>query len=1232
MRRLLVLALGVGLGIDAGAQAPPQGPASRPTGLILGRVVDAATDAPISGVIVGLNGAGQGRGASALTNGDGRFVFRSVPKGTFTLPATIGGNGYAPGGFIISGTAPQIGPYLNGGFGQRRPGGPLQPIDLADGERLEAVIKLWKGASIDGSVVDEAGEPLVDVAVAAAKRSTDGRLLTGPAVRTDDRGAYHIGTLVPGDYVVVVPQVQLLMPVSTADASASNQDRQLTARLASTSAVTGSRGVTVGTSALQTGTFTTTTSLAPSPRGDAFYVYQTTFAPAATSTSQASIVTVKSGEERAGVNIIMQPVRAAAVSGTLSDDIGPVPQFGVRLMPLEAADGSSILDVAFTSTDAQGAFVFPLVPAGSYRVIARRETLVAAPSGPEQAANPPAPTRVSDRLWASAQQEITVGDQDLPGVALQLRQGVQISGHVEFHGSGNRPAADRLKQLSVAIGRTDPLSRTSFNVTQSALLDANLEFVLRNIAPARYLLFSNGVPGWTVESIAIGGRVVTDRAVTIDAAPLADVTVVLTDQPAELSGTVHSRSGALDLNAGVFVFPTDQSRWRDARSTVTSFRAVRVSRTGMFRVTPLLPGDYFVAAMADESAADFPDAKFLAALAPLSKTFRIAAVDKQTVDLTTTEIPVGKTSGSALSIVQAPFSPDLAHGPLVPVVPDVPDVPDVPVVLSGLVTTDEATPHPLRHAVVTATGAEVLGQRQAVTDDDGRFAFADLPPGRYSLVAEKPAYVKTYYGGKRPGRPPGTPFAILANQPAPTVVIRMVHGAAIAGTVRDAFGAPVASSQLAIKQPIVVNGQRRLIDVPNLLIPRATTDDKGRYRIYGLPPGDYTVQCFGGGAGYIGVRETLSADVDLAVREMQAGTASSPSSASPPEARQITMAGGYLPGVPDANGAQIVTLRAGEERADADFVVRLVRTMKVEGLSLAPDGGPMTNVMVAIVNAGDRTMWGSPGLIRPGADGHFVAPPLTPGHYAFVGRASDAGAPASAPALYSGEVDFFVGDADVSGVILQFDRGVAVTGRLVLPGGSTPDDFTRVRLGLTPVDSLASFGPPPPAATIQPDGAFKFDGISAGKWRMTGSLPGGWSLRSAMLDGKDTLDVPFDVGRGQAVSGLVVMAIDRPTEISGTLRDASGQLTSEYSMVAFSTDRSLWTGAPRRVSSAVRLSSDGRYRVTGLPPGEYYLSAIADFDPVQIGDPAFLESLISQSIKVTLGEGERKLQDLKIGG
>ena len=79
------------------------------------------------------------------------------------------------------------------------------------------MIRLWKGGAITGRVLDEAGEPLVDVAVAAVRRSSDGRLLTGPTARTDDRGVYRLATLTPGSYLVVVPQTQLLMPSSTID-------------------------------------------------------------------------------------------------------------------------------------------------------------------------------------------------------------------------------------------------------------------------------------------------------------------------------------------------------------------------------------------------------------------------------------------------------------------------------------------------------------------------------------------------------------------------------------------------------------------------------------------------------------------------------------------------------------------------------------------------------------------------------------------------------------------------------------------------------------------------------------------------------------------------------------------------------------------------------------------------------------------------------------------------------
>ena len=94
--------------------------------------------------------------------------------------------------------------------------------------------------------------------------------------------------------------------------------------------------------------------------------------------------------------------------------------------------------------------------------------------------------------------------------------------------------------------------------------------------------------------------------------------------------------------------------------------------------------------------------------------------------------------------------------------------------------------------------------------------------------------------------------------------------------------------------------------------------------------------------------------------------------------------------------------------------------------------------------------------------------------------------------------------------------------------------------------------------------------------------------------------------------------------------DSLGRETSEYSVLAFSVDRSHWTTAPRRLSGAVKLSSDGRYRISGLPPGDYYLSVLTDVDPKQASDPSVLESLIPGSIKISLGEGEKKTQNLQL--
>jgi hypothetical protein len=568
----------------------------------------------------------------------------------------------------------------------------------------------------------------------------------------------------------------------------------------------------------------------------------------------------------------MHPVRPVSVSGTLVDDLGPLPNFGVRLFTRDEP-GSVTFDLGWTSTDARGRFIFPLVPPGTYQVVAQRYATTQ--FGPDVVLPPPGPPRAADRVGASAQQTITVGDQDVTGIALQLGLGVQVTGRIEFRGT--RPPAEAIRRLLVFVAPLDPISHSFPVRPHSVNPDAKDGFAIRDVAPGRYVVTVNDTPTASLLGVSVGGKDMTERPIVIETTNLSDVTIELTDSPAEIAGTARRRAGSPDPDAGVVLFPTDRSRWPDVRTGARMFRSARVSRTGAFSLRPILPGEYFIAAVADDTTADFPDSKFLDALATVAATVRVEAGATQSVTLTTVDAPVVKAP--------SPFVSDLAaagfilHGPLADDRADPPDPIATPaahtepaqkeavtVGFAGIVTTDDAQPRPLRHAIVTATAAELAGPRQVVTDDDGRFTFADLPLGRYSLVVEKPGYVKTYYGNRRPGGMPATPVAVLAGQPAPDIAIRVPRGAVVAGTVRDQFGTPVSGAQVSVKQAVVVNGRRQMSDVPNLRVPVANTDDQGRYRIYGLPPGEYAVFCSLPRMNYGEVRETNSADVDAVLR------------------------------------------------------------------------------------------------------------------------------------------------------------------------------------------------------------------------------------------------------------------------------------------------------------------------------------------------------------------------------
>lgn len=526
-------------------------------------------------------------------------------------------------------------------------------------------------------------------------------------------------------------------------------------------------------------------------------------------------------------------------------------------------------------------------------------------------------------------------------------------------------------------------------------------------------------------------------------------------------------------------------------------------------------------------------------------------------------------------------------------------------VISGRVTTgDAAAPVPLRRAIVNVTGTSLIGARQVVTDDQGRFAIDALPAGRFTLTADKAGFLTTYVGSRRPGRPPSTPVVLTDGQSITDLVIHVIPGAAIEGTLRDELGRPIAAGQVSAWTRQVVGGEPQLVAAAGRAS-RVLTDDRGRFRLWGLLPGSYIVEATGSSGAPAGAEILI--DDGTAIRTVTRGVV-------------------YAPGVSRAEDAVPVTLAPGEERSGIDIVSALSASSKLT-LTITSDAGqPVSNVSIGIASLSSRRVTFSPGFIRPDANGRFTMPGLSPGSYLFFGRSTPTG-PDDAPLWLRAEVE--VGNADVDAALVM-KRGQKVGGKLL--ADDAPPAWATLTLSLTPLAAIAGTGINVSETHPAADGTFEFASVAPGRYALKVGLPGGWSLSSAMLDGKDTLDYPLEVTEAKDVAGLAARVIKNPTSISGVVTDQLGRPSPEFSVVVFPSDPELRRSSARRTSGLVKIGTDGRFSVDGLPPGDYLLAVVVDADAQQLSDPTFFEQATAGAIPIRLTEGQKLVQNLKIGG
>src|SRR5690349_15192448 len=276
-----------GQGGGRGGQLPPRdapggnlgGDQAAGTAVIRGRVVSADSGTPIRRAQVRAQAGELRANRLVSTDAQGRFEFKDLPAGRWTLTASKAG-------------------YMTLRYGQKRSFEAGTPIEIGDGQLMErADFALPKGAAITGRIFDEYGDPVANARVQVLRYQTvqGQRRLTpaGGGDQTDDTGSYRIYGLAPGDYYISATLRGGNGPFFDV-----NNDNDTTS-------------------------------------------YAATYYPGSGSVAEAQRVTLGVGQEQPNVNFALQQVRTVKITGTALNSMGTALSNGmVTLMPADGAGGS----------------------------------------------------------------------------------------------------------------------------------------------------------------------------------------------------------------------------------------------------------------------------------------------------------------------------------------------------------------------------------------------------------------------------------------------------------------------------------------------------------------------------------------------------------------------------------------------------------------------------------------------------------------------------------------------------------------------------------------------------------------------------------------------------------------------------------------------------------------------------------------------------------------------------
>jgi len=425
------------------------------------------------------------------------------------------------------------------------------------------------------------------------------------------------------------------------------------------------------------------------------------------------------------------------------------------------------------------------------------------------------------------------------------------------------------------------------------------------------------------------------------------------------------------------------------------------------------------------------------------------------------------------------------------------------------------------------------------------------------------------------------------------------------------------------------------------LVDGKATDDRGVYRLYRLPPGEYYL-------------------VALASRVTPAGISAAAN------AKGEAAANTFYPNGLDMASARPVVLNGGDELSGMDIQVRTTMMFSVSGhvTSTLPAGSEISALNnaarqpIAQIILLPRDPVIVPDNIVRGptaatADGAFEVAGVPQGSYDLIARLPVARGwgPQNSPERATnpwafGRATVEVGGANVEGVNVVVHQGVDLNGRVTVDGNPTG---VNLRISLQPDDNTAAFNPyfdtiSNYAPVIDQNGSFTIPVLPEARYRFAFSAGapgvGGRGLPTA---GQPAVPLPatayvsdvrqngisvYDSGltiTSDAADPVEVIVKTDAGSVEGTVTGQDQKPASEKTVVLVP-DQRRQNGALYRIGSS---DAQGHFTIARVPPGSYKLFAWDSVLDRAWENPAFLQPFESRGVAVVVAPSAKTTMDVK---